>query len=699
LKQKAFTIALMVIMSTALLISMGFSAQGQTDVIISSVTSNGASAPYVFVDQAITIAGAITTLNGAYTIDFAGTRLASGNAQGYTIKVNATIPVLLSGNYGLVLTDVASGQTASYPLPLQLNYLIDPLVPLAPSLQQEGKNLVLNVTITGAPANVTYTAEVTVAMPSALDINYTTIVSLTSNSLGVAQTSVNFPAGDYSPPGASTAYAGTYVAYFNGTQPLAVKSFPVGFTDLSEYHRGSTVKVNAVGYQPNQVCTLAVKFNDNVVFSQTVTASGGGIVSTTWTVPDNASEGTYTATISTQVAPAKDLVDTQTFSIVGYPITFQAVNLAGQSVSSILVKATDKTTGDTFSNTTRDNGIAVLNLEKGTYTVEAFWNNAQVDTTTIIVNGSASVTLRCTLGNLNVKVQDKNGIAIPFVNVTITFSYSTPANGTSSSSQSASTDLSGNLTFASLLTGISYSLQASKYGQAFASNSFTLQAQGVTVQTITCPDETLSLTIVDYYSSALPDAHVVLTEQTSGLFYSVTTDSNGNAQATVTFGKYDVSVYTYSNVLLKQTTVDVLSSTNSQIRCVVYNLPVTVKVVDYFGNGIGNVNVQFSRTGTETRSSTTQGDGTASFSNVIGGNVEITAYLSGNQNSFVAANLQVDSPSTLTLSMSKYVSLGGAVIETSTLTTIILIVITILVLLVLEVFRRKGFPFSRKTKS
>jgi hypothetical protein len=121
--------------------------------------------------------------------------------------------------------------------------------------------------------------------------------------------------------------------------------------------------------------------------------------------------------------------------------------------------------------------------------------------------------------------------------------------------------------------------------------------------------------------------------------------------------------------------------------------------VDYFGNGIGNVNVQFSRTGTETRSATTQGDGTANFSNVIGGNVEITAYLSGNQNSFVAANLQVDSPSTLTLSMSKYVSLGGAVIETSALTTIILIVIAILVLLVLEVFRRKGFPFSRKTES
>jgi hypothetical protein len=698
LKQKAFTIALMVIMSTALLFSMGFSAQGQTDVIITGVTSNGASAPYVFVDQAITITGAITTLNGAYTIDFAGTRLASGNAQGYTIKVNATIPVLLSGNYGLVLTDVASGQTASYPLPLQINYLIDPIVPTAPALQQEGKNLVLNVTITGAPANLTYTAEVTVAMPSALDINYTTIVSLTSNSLGVAQTSVNFPAGDYSPPGASTAYAGTYVAYFNGTQPLATKSFPVGFTDLSEYHRGSTVRVNSIGYQPNQVCTLGIKFNGNVIFNQTAPASGAGVFSTIWTVPGNASEGTYTATISTQVAPAKDLVDTQTFSIVGYPITFQAVNLAGESVSSIAIKVTDKATGDTFSNTTRENGIAVVNLEKGTYTAEGFWNNAPVSTTTITVSGSASVTLRCTLGNLNVKVQDKSGIAIPFVNVTITFSYTT-SNGTTSSSRSASTDLSGNLTFVSLLTGISYSLQASKYEQSFASSTLTLPAQGVTAQTITCPDETLSLTTVDYSTAALPDAHVVLTEQTSGLFYSVTTDSNGHAQATVTFGKYDVSVYTSSNVLLKQTTVDVLSSTSSQIQCVIYNLPVTVKVVDYFGNGIGNVNVQFSRTGTETRSATTQGDGTASFPNVIGGNVEITAYLSGNQNSFVAANLQVDSPSTLTLSMSKYVSLGGAVIETSILTTIILIVITILVLLVLEVFRRKGFPFSRKTES
>jgi hypothetical protein len=684
-------------MSTALLFTMGFSVQGQTDVIITSVTSNGAGAPYVFVDQAITIVGAITTLNGAYTIDFAGARLASGNAQGYTVIVNVTIPVLVGGSYGLVLTDVASGQTANYPLPLEINYGISALVPFSPGLQQEGKSLVFNVTITGTSANVTYAAEVTVALPSTLGLNYTRIVSLTSNSLGVAQVSVTYPGGDYSPSGASTTYAGDYTAYFNGTQGLASASFPVGFTDLSQYHRGDTVNVNAVGYQPNQVCTLGITFANAVIFNQTVTASGSGVVTTHWTIPSNASEGAYTATISTQVAPAKELVDTQTFSVIGYPIAFQAVNLAGDPVPNILVKVTDTVTVDTLSNTTRANGVAVVNLEKGTYTVESFWNNAPVNTTTITVTGSASVTLKCKLANLNIKVQDRNGIAIPFVNVTISYSYSTPAaNGTTSSRQTGSTDLSGNFTFASLLTGISYSLQASKYGQAFASDTFTLAAQGVTTERVVCPDETLSLTTVDFGFAALPNAHVVLTEQTSGLFYSVTTDDSGKAQAQVTFGKYEVSVYTSANVLLNQTTVDVLSSTTSQIRCVIYNLPITVKVVDYFGNGIGNVNVQFSRTGTNTLSATTQGDGTASFSNVIGGDVEITAALSGNQNSFVAANLQVNSATTLTLSMSKYVVLGGAVIETSALAAIVIIIVTILILLVMEVFRRKGFIFSRK---
>jgi hypothetical protein len=696
LKQKAFTIFLLVTMSTALLFTMGFSVQGQTEVIITSVTSNGAGAPYVFVDQAITIAGAITTLNGAYTIDFAGARLASGNAQGYTVIVNVTIPVLVGGSYGLVLTDVASGQTANYPMPLEINYGISALVPLSPGLQQEGKSLVFNVTITGTSANVTYAAEVTVALPSALGLNYTRIVSLTSNSLGVAQISVTYPGADYSPSGASTTYAGYYTAYFNGTQGLASASFPVGFTDLSQYHRGDTVNVNAVGYQPNQVCNLGITFDNAVIFNQAVTASGSGVVTTQWTIPSNASEGAYTATISTQVAPAKELVDTQTFSVIGYPITFQAVNLAGDPVPNILVKVTDTVTSDTLSNTTRANGVAVVNLEKGTFTVEAFWNNAPVNTTTITVTGAASVTLKCKLANLDIKVQDRNGIAIPFVNVTISYSYSTPANGTTSSSQTGSTDLSGSFTFSSLLTGISYSLQASKYGQAFASDTFTLAAQGVTTERVVCPDETLSLTTVDFGFAALPNAHVVLTEQTSGLFYSVTTDGSGKAQAQVTFGKYEVSVYTSANVLLNQTTVDVLSGTTSQIRCVIYNLPITVKVVDYFGNGIGNVNVQFSRTGTNTLSATTQGDGTASFSNVIGGDVEITAALSGNQNSFVAANFQVNSATTLTLSMSKYVVLGGAVIETSALVAIVIIIVTIIVLLVMEVFRRKGFIFSRK---
>jgi hypothetical protein len=226
-----------------------------------------------------------------------------------------------------------------------------------------------------------------------------------------------------------------------------------------------------------------------------------------------------------------------------------------------------------------------------------------------------------------------------------------------------------------------------------------LSAQPTVQVTVLCPDETLTLKTVDYNGATLPNARVTLIEQASGIFYSVTTDSNGNAQLQVTFGKYQLSVYTADNVLLNETVLNVLSNTQSQIRCALSNLQVTVKVVDYFGNPISNINVQLSRQGMNTQSATTQSDGKATFGNVLGGNIEITANPAGNQNVYVAKNIQVNSPTTVTLSMEKYVALGGALVDTSLLATLLIIILVIVLLIVIEVFRRTGFKLPRKKEN
>ena len=100
-----------------------------------------------------------------------------------------------------------------------------------------------------------------------------------------------------------------------------------------------------------------------------------------------------------------------------------------------------------------------------------------------------------------------------------------------------------------------------------------------------------------------------------------------------------------------------------------------------------------------TQSATTQSDGKTTFSNVLGGNIEITANPAGNQNFYVAKNIQVNSPTTVTLSMEKYVALGGALVDTSLLATLLIIILVIVVLVVIEVFRRTGFKLSRKKEN
>jgi hypothetical protein len=121
--------------------------------------------------------------------------------------------------------------------------------------------------------------------------------------------------------------------------------------------------------------------------------------------------------------------------------------------------------------------------------------------------------------------------------------------------------------------------------------------------------------------------------------------------------------------------------------------------VDYFGNPISNVNVQMSRSGMNPQSKTTQGDGTATFDNVIGGNIEITAYSSGNENSYVARNLEVGSPTVVQLQMANYVVIGGLLIGTSLLATIIIVLVAVLLFLGIELYKKKGFKLLRKRES
>jgi hypothetical protein len=85
----------------------------------------------------------------------------------------------------------------------------------------------------------------------------------------------------------------------------------------------------------------------------------------------------------------------------------------------------------------------------------------------------------------------------------------------------------------------------------------------------------------------------------------------------------------------------------------------------------------------------TQGDGTATFNNVVGGDMQIVAFAQGAQNSYQAVTLTVDNPTSVQIKMDRYIALGSLMIPVSSLITLIIILVAIVLFATVEIYRRK----------
>jgi hypothetical protein len=179
-----------------------------------------------------------------------------------------------------------------------------------------------------------------------------------------------------------------------------------------------------------------------------------------------------------------------------------------------------------------------------------------------------------------------------------------------------------------------------------------------------------------------------LVEVTSGIFYGYITDNSGNANTEVTFGKYKARVYA-QNILLNETTIEVYSDIQKEIHCSLYNIQISVKVVDYFGQPISNAQVVINRLGTEEISAKTQADGKVTFNNVIGGSMQAIAYPEGMENSYEAVNIEVNAPQSIEIKLAKYTLLGPLLVETSVLVTLLLAAAAVIMFLLIEIYRRR----------
>jgi hypothetical protein len=672
-------LAILLIILTSTMITLSFLPEIKAETKIIYIT------PYEGnVGETVQLRANITTPDGEYIIHFDGQNVTSGNATGIDVDTSFTVPSASVGSHNVMIIDVNTGENDTAVFTILTSYSMEIDVPERPKQLQEGDPVPISVNITEGESNKTFVANITVQAPT--NTSYTSMLDVTTSNVGNGSATVVYPE-DF-PIGASTNFTGEYKVFFNGT--LAAQTFIIGLTNSTEYHRFQYVDIKAAGYKPKENATITITFGEKIIPpKRNVTATEAGIIHANWTVPSNASIGDYNVTMTSET-PTKPIRDSQLFSVPGYQIDVYTRNLAEDVVPQILVEALDEATNTTYSNTTKENGLACLWLEKGNHTFEAFWNNkVKVNETQVIITEEDTYNLTCELTNMKITVKDKNEIRIPFVSLTISYQYNTTKdNKVENGSRSGETDLSGVFFLNSTLPRITYTVNASRYERVFNTTVEYLPAEKWFNITILCPAKTLTLNITEHHRNPLPNARIELIEQMGGISYNDTTNDAGIATINCTFGNYTVKVYV-GNIFLNRTFIEVFNDTHIEIYCKLYNLTVSVKIVDYFGQPIPNANVTLRREGLSPRPNTTKSDGVATFSDFIGGSVQITVYLNDQTQPCIEKTFSVESSTTIGIKIEKYVLVVGILVETSHLATALVIVATIILILSIEIYRRK----------
>ncbi len=668
-KIKPLAILLIILTSTMITLSLLPETKAETKII--SIT------PYEGnVGEAVQLRANITTENGEYILHFDGQNVASGNATGIDVDTSFTAPSASAGSHNVMIIDVDAGENDTATFTILTSYSMEIDVPERPKQLQEGDPAPISVNVTGGESSKTFVANITVQDPT--NASYTNLLNVTTSNVGNGSAAIIYP--DHFPTGANTNFTGEYKTFLNGT--LASETFTIGLTNSTEYHRFQSVDIKAAGYQPNENVTIIVTFEEGIVqLQKNVTASQGGIINANWSVPSNASMGIYTASVtSLSNLTKKEPPDVQNFTVPGLAINITTVNLAKEPVRAVTVKVYENITS-VVNATTDSNGLVSVMLEIGIYTCEAYFKDEKVGELTMNITKKASLNFTCNLTNLKILVMDKSENWLPEVKL-----YLTPEN------QTLITDIDGTTVSPSLLPNVTYVVNASRYGRQFnVTTILGLRVDETAVAwfnlTIICPALALQVNVVDANNQPISDVTVKVQEVMGGLYYEGNT-VEGMAIFNCTFGRYTVKVYT-SGVGINETVTDLFQNENVSIRCELYGLTVSIKVVDYFGQPIPNANVTLQRKGLPPCSNRTKSNGVATFSDFIGGSVQIAIYLNDQTQPCIQTPSSVASSETIGIKIGKYVLIASILVETSRLATALIIVATIILVVSIEVYRRK----------
>lgn len=688
-KVKSLIILSLIVLSTV--ITLSFRSPVKADVTILSTTPSEG-----YVGDSVQVTANTTTENGNYTILFDGTQVKNGTAEGTLVNASFPVPHAISGLHNVTVRADSSEAKANFTV--LTKYAITNDAPAMPKLLQENSTIGISLNVTGGESSPVYSANVTVRTPA--NTTYWMNFSLASaGESGYYNASISYPSMGWTPSTPNTNFTGIYlISWLNGTQVVGATSFFLGLTNSTQFHRGDSVDIKAVDYPPDQNVTITVS-GVGVTYSPSpfnATVDADGVVHTNWTIPSDVPIGVLRLSITPIPSSKSAANDTQVFEVPGFETEISTRNLADKPISDIFVKARDESTNINYTATSDSNGTATIMLENGTYFCEAFFRQVKVGETNITIVEEQQINFTCNITSMIVRVIDEQGFNIPFVSVELNFNYTTNLDviENRTGQETNGTDITGIVQFDSLLTNITYIMNASRYGQVFNQNNNTvsnLPAVPYENITILCPAKRLPVKVIDTNDQPISNATVEAQELVGGLGYSNTTSSDGTAILQCTFGRYEIQTYV-EGILLNETTLDLFDNQNETvIKCQLYGLTVSIKVVDYFGQPIPNAEVRLLREGLSARSSSTQSDGTATFGNVIGGNIQVAIYLSGQAQPCIERGFFVDSSTTapIEIRIEKYVVLLGFLIETSLFATVMIVVVAVICILSIEAYRRK----------
>ncbi len=653
------------------------------------------------VGDLVNLVGKINTTNGEYQVFLGNIQVASGYAFGNNVNSSFKVPSMPSGNYTLTLCDVVANMNATSWFYVETAYHVSIAKPPHPrQLQQGAKAINITISISGGRAETTYIANITVKTPA--NETYYSLTSLNTTDKGEASTLIRYP--ENFSGNAHTNYTGFYTVAFNGT--LASDRFFIGLTDQTEYHRRDTVKIVAIRYEllNGKNVTITIVFGNKTVDRFNCTVSNG-IVEANWPVPDNSLIGNYSLSIEPQ-PENKKVNDTQVFAVPGFKTEITPRNLAGEPVSNVLLKVFDKWANTTYNAISNSEGVSTIQLEMGEYNFTAYFKNVRVGNASFTITQEAKLNLTCLLTNLKVSVvgEQNDVLKIPFVTLNLSITYITDLDGGRIENETiiSQTDIGGSAEFKSfILNAYSYKIVTSRYGRVFNLNNDTLtglKPVGWNNITIICPLEALQVTVLDGEGTPIPNALVEAREAMGGLRYIGYTDQEGRVSLNCLFGLYGVKVYS-KGVLLNTTTAELFEEKSITICCRLYNLPIHIKVVDYFGQPIPNANVTLERNGVLMGSGLTGSNGVVGFTE-IGGTLTIKVYLSGQQpESTITCSITEarDEANPIVVKVGRYVILASLLLETSWFTTIIIIVAFAVLLILIEVSMRRKRLKNGKT--